>query len=432
MVIWWTFSVTSSNLAIAEFTPTDPPNSPIGIAKGIHPGRVVWIHDANAASWNGSVGRMGNYWWRDNNTDPNRVDRMMSRSIQTLVSEPNDPNAWDALFRHFNQAKGKGDIGYQAPEKIVVKINENCQNNASATENLSIDASPQMVRSLLDQLVNQAGVPQSAITVYDAQRPISDPVYNRCHPEFPDVAYRGGRGYPPGPNPNFIWVPDSISYSAEITDTNARALPQCVLDAEYIINMAILKCHELAGVTLCAKNHFGTIGYCIPLHESVSWWLRAMEMYNPLVDLMGSENIGGKTILYIIDGLYGSNSAIGVPRRWTSEPFNRGWPSSIFVSQDPVAIDSVGLEFLHAEWPLRDNADNYLHEAAQADNPPSGTFYDPDVDGTPLQSLGAHEHWNNAVDKQYSRNLGIGDGIELIALLPSEEAEPIEDITTGE
>jgi len=28
--------------------------------------------------------------------------------------------------------------------------------------------------------------------------------------------------------------------------------------------------------------------------------------------------------------------------------------------------------------------------------------------------LGVHEHWNNAVNKQYSRNLGAGDGIELV------------------
>ena len=31
-----------------------------------------------------------------------------------------------------------------------------------------------------------------------------------------------------------------------------------------------------------------------------------------------------------------------------------------------------------------------------------------------MASLGAHEHWNNATDKQYTRNLGTGDGIELL------------------
>jgi hypothetical protein len=60
--------------------------------------------------------------------------------------------------------------------------------------------------------------------------------------------------------------------------------------------------------------------------------------------------------------------------------------------------------------------DNYLHEAALADDPPSGAFYDPEGDGTRLESLGAHEHWNNDQDKQYSRNLGTGEGIELLSI----------------
>jgi hypothetical protein len=34
-----------------------------------------------------------------------------------------------------------------------------------------------------------------------------------------------------------------------------------------------------------------------------------------------------------------------------------------------------------------------------------------------LASLGVHEHWNNASDRQYSRDLGIGEGIELIKLV---------------
>jgi hypothetical protein len=58
--------------------------------------------------------------------------------------------------------------------------------------------------------------------------------------------------------------------------------------------------------------------------------------------------------------------------------------------------------------------DNYLHEAAQAGNPPSGSFYDPARTGSRLASLGVHEHWNNATNRLYSRNLGRSEGIELI------------------
>ncbi|MBN2105488.1 hypothetical protein JW835_15725, partial [bacterium] len=44
-------------------------------------------------------------------------------------------------------------------------------------------------------------------------------------------------------------------------------------------------------------------------------------------------------------------------------------------------------------------------------------------DGTRLSSLGVHEHWNNAADKQYSRNLGTGEGIELI------HSDPMQNVT---
>jgi hypothetical protein len=60
------------------------------------------------------------------------------------------------------------------------------------------------------------------------------------------------------------------------------------------------------------------------------------------------------------------------------------------------------------------NADNYMIEAALANRPPSGTPYAPD--GEPLRSLGVHEHWNNATDRQYARNLGRPEGIELLSI----------------
>jgi len=65
--------------------------------------------------------------------------------------------------------------------------------------------------------------------------------------------------------------------------------------------------------------------------------------------------------------------------------------------------------------------DDFLHEAARADNPPSGTFYDPDHAGNVkrLASLGVHEHWNNPQEKKYSRNMGKGRGIELVAVTPA-------------
>jgi hypothetical protein len=88
------------------------------------------------------------------------------------------------------------------------------------------------------------------------------------------------------------------------------------------------------------------------------------------------------------------------------------------MSQDFVAIESVLIDFLRSEGGMPEGtADNYLHEAAQANNPPSGTVYDPENDGVSLKSLGVHEHWNNSTDRQYSRNLASGEGIELVQVI---------------
>jgi uncharacterized protein (DUF362 family) len=198
-------------------------------------------------------------------------------------------------------------------------------------------------------------------------------------------------------------------------------LPRQVTEATYLINMALLRPHGMAGVTLTAKNHFGSVhfpddGGWSPrsLHNSV---LRTQPMgsYNALVDLIGHRHLGAKTMLFVLDGLYTAEHNEGSVIRWAS--FGDHWASSMLMSQDPVAIDSVALDLLRSEpraTQVRGHADNYLHEAAQASKPPSGTVYRPEG-GAALASLGAHEHWNNAAERKYSRNLGAKEGIELIA-----------------
>ncbi|MBR6279792.1 MAG: hypothetical protein IKR32_00645 [Bacteroidales bacterium] len=60
-------------------------------------------------------------------------------------------------------------------------------------------------------------------------------------------------------------------------------------------------------------------------------------------------------------------------------------------------------------------SDGKLVPMVMGPNAPSGTVYDPERDGKPVTgSLGVFEHWNNPTDRQYSRNLGKGEGIELV------------------
>ena len=454
--IWWSAGITGKLADAGTFTPLDPPNSPMGVAKGINPGRVVWVYDPNATSWDGS----SDYWYHDTNTNPEVVSEMVSRAIHGLTGQNDDANSWDALFRHFNDQHNKELTPYTAGEKIAIKLNLNrCRTHGDMGNDSFL--APQLVEALLKQLVNNAGVAASDITVYDASRQVPAPIYDRCSVgdlagvQFADSVGGDGR---------ILAQRDlnTIVYHAN-PDVPPRWLPDFVSEAEYVINFAILKGHFLPGVTLCAKNHFGSTWVAADANHSGSrgregfWpgynihkYINAFDTtggkpysfianssfeiperppgsYSPLVELMGHEDLGAKTLLFLLDGLYPAmyqSAMLSDSPPWEMEPFDSDWTSSILVSQDGVAIDSVGLDFLRSEptviYVADDNdysiADDYLHEAALADDPCSGTFYDPDNDGNVvrLDSVGVHEHWNNSIDKRYSRNLGTGDGIELI------------------
>lgn len=432
-------------------------NDPVGVARGINPGRVVWVHDPDATDWAGPDS--GESCWESDHTDQAVVDRMLSLAVRGLAAERRDAQAWEAMFRHFNVEHGNGDRGYQAGEKIAIKVNLTTS-NASYTADVGTrekttwldkagDTTPQMILALLRQLVDAVGVEQSDISVGDPVSYFSQPWYDHMAPEFPDVHYLdhyafAGRTPVQHSTTPFYW---------STTDADEKLqdyLPVSFVEADYIVNFAVLKGHG-AGITVCAKNLYGSLirnptGYewgvqqdYYNLHFSLpaAGQSPGLGHYRALVDLMGHAQLGGKTLLYLIDGLYGGYYWEGTPYEWQMPPFNGDWPSSLFASQDPVAIDSVAYDFLLEEWPdvvndgggspgsLQGGAEDYLHEAAQADGPPSGTFYDPERDGSALASLGVHEHWNNATDKQYTRNLGTGDGIELIYLAPAESPQEV-------
>jgi hypothetical protein len=88
----------------AHFKPSEPPNQPMGSGKGIHPGRVVWVHAPGATTWDGKTGN----WWDDANTDQGVVDQMVSDSLQSLTGEATDRQAWETLFRDFNRTRNLG------------------------------------------------------------------------------------------------------------------------------------------------------------------------------------------------------------------------------------------------------------------------------------------------------------------------------------
>ena len=401
----------------------DPPNSPIGLPKGIFAGRVTWMRDTNATPWDGSAG----YWWQDaTGIDQAAVDRMISMSLRALTGSVSDTEAWDKVFRFYNSNHNRGNVGYAPNELIALKINLNNNYPGATGTNNYADASKQTVLSLLRQLVNKAGVPQTNIAVYDAVRDIPPWLSQPCRAEFPSVQWFDASGTAGHVS---TWVTNNSSYSVTNACGGPLVVAGCASRATYLINLPLLKGHGYSGVTLAGKNHYGSI----PLRDHSAYLVSSQTtqaLYSPLVDLMGSRQLGDKTVLYVNDGLFGNSATHAYNTRAQSaftNLFNGQWSASIFMSFDPVAIDSVCVDFLYAEfgltlgladdgyWKAARRCDHYLHEAALADNPPSGTVYRPD--GARLGSQGVHEHWNNPIDKQYSRNLSTnGTGIELVAV----------------
>ncbi|HSJ56460.1 MAG TPA: DUF362 domain-containing protein, partial [Anaerolineae bacterium] len=397
--------------ARADYAP-HPSNQPMGVAQGLAPGRVVWVHDPAVTDWPGPD--TGTRWY--DHVDQEVTGQMLSAALQAYTGVDTDLVAWNALFRYLN-----GGSGYSAGEKVAIKINlvttnarmplvdEEYNQLESDVYGVTFDSianAPQLLHALLDQLVNVAGVHQSDITIGDPTGLFVNYLYEPLHADFADVHYWDNRGTLGRTRAELGTVPLYWS-TPDATGTTQDYLPLAFEQADYIINLAILKSHHGAGITVGAKNHYGSLvrnpdGYMrgkpntgpppyngyYDMHATLpgdgfrgDWSATLMGQYRALVDVIGHEAIADKTVLYLVDGLFGGKHWLSEPSRWDMPPFDGDWPSSLFLSMDPVALDSVARDLLSQQWPedvlMYEGVEDYLHEAALAGNPPSGTFYDP-------------------------------------------------------
>ncbi len=433
-------------------------NAPVGEARGIHPGRVVWAHDPGAARWGGQIQSSTGHWWADTSTDQKRVDAMLSGTLRSLTGGASDEEAWTRIFAHYNQRAHGTDRGYVPGEAVAVKVNLN--NSSADGPGHIVNVSPQVAAAMVRQLVRHARVRPADIVVYEARRNIYPALLTKIWSEFPEVRFVQADA-PAAPQPKnpasgdyrgleqAQWV-EGVSYSVNQNEYyDAKLIPKQIKDAAYLVNMALVKAHSYpyaaaeggdegqTGVTMTGKNHFGSIKGTPELHGAINTNRQGTpHAYSPIVDLAASPNLGAKTILFVLDGLYCARRHQSYPLHFPNAPFNNRvapyenpeWPSSLLASMDGVALDSVGLDILYSQTKnnddehghprimIRENAADYLQEMALADRPPSGTAYV--QNGKPVASLGVFEHWDSDATRQYSRNKDPhgGRGIELIYL----------------
>jgi hypothetical protein len=446
---------------LSERGPEDLPNHPFGTAMGLNPGRVVWVWNPKATNENClNTFESKDYYFKPENTNKEIVAGMIRDALTKLSGKKTITETWELLFRYHNKIKNKSDKGYKKGEKIFIKINQGTSRWLLTQEDKdngyfypqtfkptalrgadnfgTTETNPYVVLELLKELVNEMGIDQEDIAVGDPMTDIYGHNYQVWVAEFPRIVYLDKFSTKFGRTMTVPSKEDLIFYANK---NQKDKVYDVIENADYLINVANLKPHYAAGISLTAKNHFGSQARSTAqhLHNSLITPRGTLgsnagyHKYRVQVDLMGSKYLGRNTVLYLVDGLFGGGGIeTKVPVKYFMSPFNNDWSSSLFVSQDQVALESVCYDFLRTEWngvnrhnpangqpdfvPGIRGVDDYLHQAADSVNWPEGIVYDPDNSGKPLPSLGVHEHWNNAQSKQYSRNLGTGMGIELVSV----------------
>ena len=407
----------------------------IGEPDGAFPGRVVWAWDSRATNKDTNEKRQavsGRFYFMDTMNDQYIIDRLFDASILGVTGRQDGSLvvAWDSVFHQFNNKRAfrfgennRKGRGYSVGEKVFIKLNYTSDGVAfsdgeykqtTAYAGNLVETSPFVVVALLRNLVEYVGVEQEDIYLGDPGRnfPRNDLEYIKAR--YPRVKLMGSdTKYGKVLRENGTNV--CVRY-ADLDDPDGggvERLNKQMEDADYLFSIPTIKGHASAGTSAVIKNLFDAHTRTDALHLYQTLFDKEDNcrygIYRALTDLAASRYLGQKIVLYIADFLHSCDRWDGANVRWSMPPFNSDFPSSILVSQDMVALESVCYDFLRGEYrgqeefklncPNWVGVDDYLHQLASPGSRPdawatSGKQYNPDGNLPLNYSLGVHEHWN--------------------------------------
>jgi hypothetical protein len=246
------------------------------------PSKVIETHHAGA--------------WSGNDLAPGALRQMLDESITRLTGLNDAKEAWAALFL--------------PEERIAIKVN--------AFSNSTLWTHVPLVKAVTDALV-EAGMPAKNITIYDLNSYELEEAGFTLNPDGPGVRCIGSDG----------------NYETNrIKVVNGKIkLSSILANCDALINMPVLKSHMMAGITFAMKNHFGSYQFPELLHS--------MDM-KEVAALNAIPYIKDRTRLIVGDALQANvryrNSWPYWEADWTGD--------SIFMSFDPLATDTLGLQKL--------------------------------------------------------------------------------------
>ncbi|TET47724.1 DUF362 domain-containing protein [candidate division TA06 bacterium] len=231
------------------------------------------------------------------------VQAMMDAGIRALGRNEDLGEAWKTFFPRVD-------------ETSVISIKVNCF--------LTLCSHPQVANTIINGLTQMdfggTPFPENNIIIWD----------NRD-----DRLINGGYTINDGPTgarcfgTNHSGAGYDYSYDMDINGVISH--PSRIMKdiCDYMINLAVPKDHSIAGITLCMKNHYGSINNPGSLHSG------RCNPYAPILNQLIRDQLNRREGIFIIDGMFGiyTGGPGGAPQFiW----------NGLIMSNDPVACDFEG------------------------------------------------------------------------------------------
>ena len=276
----------------------------VGAAGGTLAGSLLGPGHARAAASRSRVAVItdGRMWvgpgWNDADLDPARVRAVVARALMELTSATDDAAALRTLIAAVADAS----------QRYGIKVN--CVNS-------DLPSHPTVTAAVADLLVTAGARPEN-ITVFDREE-----------------IELASCGYPLGANSHYNVtgnLSDGVGYSSarvELSDGSVALTSIITSRIDHLINIPVLKHHQMAGVTLALKNHFGSIDQPSSLHG------RDNDGCPGIAELNAHPLLTGLTRLVLTDATFATfESGLGGKPDFA--------PMTIIAATDPVAADVVG------------------------------------------------------------------------------------------
>jgi uncharacterized protein (DUF362 family) len=234
---------------------------------------------------------------RDNALDADLMGRMVDRAVVLATGAKSADKAWESLF--------------SSDETVGIKPN--------GLGGMGCSTAPELVAHCVQRL-QAVGVKPDKIIFWEWE-PVQ---LEACGVPLDDIPW-GVRAYLTRDH-----MGDTVT-NGRFRDTVFAPL---LTEVDAVLNLPILKCHPICGVTLAMKNHYGSIGHPADQH---------FEQCHPsIVGLSGVEAIRKRTRLIVTDCTRAllDGQAYGEPQ-W--------FPGAVMAATDPVAHDATGWRMLEAE-----------------------------------------------------------------------------------